>query len=116
MWEMTLDLTWQNQSRQGREGEREKKEGSPVQNNLGFQPTALHKLSIFIDSLNSFIRVFFTLFQNVLSTVMLFSNELKEALCSEATRMGYKHMTGDTKAALFECMFALAGIRKPTCT
>lgn len=68
MWKMTLNLTWHSQG--GREGKRrgeKKKEGSPVQNNLDFQPITLYQLSIFIDSLNGFTRIFFPLFQNVLS-------------------------------------------------
>lgn len=115
---MTLDLTWQKQGgREGKGGGQRRKEGSPVQNNLDFQPITLEKLSIFVDSLNSYTRFFFfPPFQNVLSTVMLFSKELKGVLCSEGQGWAIAYACRDTKAALFKCMFALAGIRKPTCT
>ena len=58
MWKMMLELIWQNQG--GREGKgEEEKEGSPVQNNLHFQPITLHEVSIFIDSFNRFHKNFF---------------------------------------------------------
>lgn len=106
---MMLELIWQNQG--GREGKgEEEKEGYPVQNNLHFQPITLHEVSIFIDSFNRFTRIFFSLFQNVLSTVMLFSDELKEVLVQKGQAWAIAYDWRDTKDALFKCMFVLADV------